>query len=166
MEKRKTYMENRIDKSVEVFKRIYLKDELVKTEDELGQDVGKNLELSNIVGNSSFSPIIKKVPVYQRYRQYKGWGKPSTYKFVLGINPKVNDGIKEDVSVYNINELDADIKNLTENEIIEKVKEFLSLSNKQVIEKFNIDSRIFSKESLDILNEVDKRNELLNKNES
>lgn len=166
MEKRKSYMENKIDKSLDVFKRIYLKDECVKTEDELGQDVGKNSELSNIVGNSSFSPIIKKVPVYQRYRQYKGWGKPSTYKVVLGINPKVNDGIKEYISSYNMNEIDCDIKNLTENEIVEKVKEFLSLSNKQVIEKFNIDSRIFSKESLDILNEVDKRNELLNKNES
>lgn len=162
MEKVQNNMEKKINNSLEVFKRIYFKDGTLKTDDELEENLENVSELSSIVGNNSFSPTIKKVPVYRMYRQYKGWGEPNTYKKVLGISLKVNEGIKEKVISYNMNEITFDVDNLSENEIVEKVKEILSLSNKQVIDKFNIDFSTFSKESLERLKEFDMRNELLN----
>lgn len=165
MEKRQNNMEKKINRSLEVFKRVYFKDGILKTDDELEENLENVSELSSIVGNNSFSPTIKRVPVYRMYRQYKGWGEPNTYKKVLGISLKVNDGIKENVSSYNMNEITVDVENLSENEIVEKVKEILSLSNKQVIDKFNIDYSIFSKESLKIMEEIDMKNELIRKNE-
>ena len=54
---------------------------------------------------------------------------------------------------------------MSNEELLDMIKDFLMLSNEEVMKRFKIDTRIFSEESLRKMKEMDERNLLLNKTE-
>ena len=114
---------------------------------------------SKVVGNSSFSPRIRMLPVYYPGQTY---GIPHHYRWVLSVHPKLADGIKEEVIPDMIHEIEIDCMQL-DRIGLDKVREFLRLSNKEIMEMFKIPYNIFSEESRKIMEDVDRRNELLYK---
>lgn len=113
---------------------------------------------SKVVGNSSFSPRIRMVPVYNNGR--REYGYPDCYCWVLSVHSKLHDGIKEYVNPRKIQEIN--IKDSTNtHEVLDMVRDFLKLSNKEVMEMFKIPEETFSEESRRIMKDVDRRNALI-----
>lgn len=118
---------------------------------------------SRIVGNSSFSPRIRRVAVWDTTIENGNAFCPiGKYKYFLTLHPVLHDGIQEIISEENVNEVEIETELSHDYEFIGKVekmiREFLELTNAEVLQKYIKDPSIFSKESLDIMNKVDERN--------
>ena len=174
MERRETSLERKIKQSIEYFKKAYFKYGYFRKD--YGKGVGSDDSpdyyevldenyCSKIVGNSSFSPRIRRVPVYPEGHIHSGWAFPAYFKWALSIHPKLGDGIREEVYSENMKEICIDVDSMSEEDMIEMIEDFLRLSNEDVLRKFKIDKRIFSQESLDTMRNVDMRNKLINQTE-
>ena len=173
--RRETRLEKKINESLEYFKRAYMKYGYFRLD--YGKGLGTedspdyyeavdNKNMSKIVGNSVFSPRIRRVPVYLNNNvPYQGWQIPDHYEWALSIHPRLRGGVGEIISPRNMREIKIDPRSMSNEELLDMIKDFLMLSNEEVMKRFKIDTRIFSEESLRKMEEMDERNLLLNKTE-
>ena len=162
-------LEEKIEKSINVFREVYTTFGFGKGP---GREDSPNYYkllnpdgTSKIVGNSSFSPRIRMLPVYyNRPEPYQGWTIPHHCRWVLSLHPRLTDGIKERIDPTEIYEIELNSMTLDiDAEGI--IRDFIKLTNKEVMEKFIIPYTVFSEESRKIMEEVDKRNALLYRTE-
>ena len=165
-------MSRKIEQAVELFKRVYMKRGYFRQDwgkgpgTENTPDYGEALtgNLSKIVGNSSFSPRIRRVKYRRNEGKYPSWTIPDSYHFVFSLHPYVRDGVTEIIRPQDINEIRLETNNIGEvrySEIVRMIREFLSLTNEEVIKKYIKDPSMLSQASRDKLAEIDRRNELL-----
>ena len=165
-------MSRKIEQAVELFKKVYMKRGYFR------QDWGKGPgtentpdyrealtgHFSNIVGNSSFSPRIRRAEYRKNEGKYPYWTIPDSCYFVFSLHPHIRDGVTEVIRPGDINEIRLETNNMGEvndDEIVRLIREFLSLTNEEVIAKYIKDPSILSQASRDKLAEVDRRNELI-----
>lgn len=173
--RRGTILEKKIYESLEYFKRAYMKYGYFRLD--YGKGTGTedspdyyeaidNNYMSKIVGNSVFSPRIRRVPVYENNDgPYQGWQFPHHYEWALSIHPRLRDGIGSLVLPENMREIKIDPGSMSNEEILDMIRDFLMLSNEEVMRKFRIDRSIFTEASLRKMKEMDERNWLLNNTE-
>lgn len=158
-------LEEKIKKSFEIFKKAYPTWGFGKGPGrEDSPDYHKMLNAdgtSKVVGNSCFSPRIRMLPVfYNTSGPYQGWTIPHHYRWVLSLHPRLTDGIKETISPESIYEIELNAMTLDQ-DVEGIISDFLKLTNKEVIKKFNVPYYMFSEESRKIMEDVDRRNALL-----
>lgn len=173
--RRGTRLEKKINESLEYFKKAYMKYGYFRMDYGKGPGTENSPDyyeaidndyMSKIVGNSVFSPRIRRVPVYlHNDGPYQGWQIPHHYEWALSIHPKLSDGIGALVSPKNMREIKIDPDAMSNEEILNMIKDFLMLSNEEVMKRFRIDRSIFTEASLRKMKEMDKRNWLLNNTE-
>lgn len=168
MSKRETYLQKKIDRALNAFRAAYVRDGILRldfgkgfgTED--SPNYGSILtadKKSKIVGNSSFSPRLRRKPVYYPGQiTNRGWAIPHHYEFVLSIHPYLHDGIKEEINPEDIREVKLERDVLNRRSMEEIMLEFLKLTNAEILEKYVVNKDLFSKESLDIMETVDRKN--------
>ena len=164
-------MSKKIEQAVDLFKSVYMKYGIFRLD--WGKGYVENTpnycealsgKFSNIVGNSSFSPRVRRVEYRVNEGKYPYWTIPDSCYYVLTLHPYVRDGVTEVLKPQDINEIRVDKTNICrvdEREIVDMVREFLSLTNEEVIKKYLKDPSILSQASRDKLAEVDRRNELI-----
>ena len=164
-------MSKKIEQAVDLFKSVYMKYGIFRLD--WGKGYVENTpnysealsgNFSNIVGNSSFSPRVRRVEYRVNEGKYPYWTIPDSCYYVLTLHPYVRDGVTEVLKPQDINEIRVDKTNICrvdEREIVDMVREFLSLTNEEVIKKYLKDPSILSQASRDKLAEVDRRNELI-----
>ena len=165
---KENYLQMKIDKAISAFRTAYAKEGFLRLD--FGKGIGTEDSpcygeiltadnRSKIVGNSSFSPRMRRKPVYYPGQiTNRGWAIPHHYEFVLSIHPYLHDGIKEEINPDDIREIKLDCKVLNRRSMEEIMTEFLKLSNAEVLEKYVVNKGLLSKESLDIMEKVDRRN--------
>ena len=165
---KENYLQMKIDKAISAFRTAYAKEGFLRLD--FGKGIGTEDSpcygeiltadnRSKIVGNSSFSPRMRRKPVYYPGQiTNRGWAIPHHYEFVLSIHPYLHDGIEEVIRPEDIKEVYLS-HNLLNRKCMEKiVRDFLKLSNAEVLEKYVVNKNIFSKKSLDIMEAVDRKN--------
>lgn len=172
---RGTRLEKKISESLEYFRRAYMKYGYFRMDYGKGPGTENSPDyyeaiddnyMSKIVGNSVFSPRIRRVPVYENNDgPYQGWTFPHHYEWALSIHPRLSDGIGALVSPRNIREIKIDPGSMSNEEILDMIEDFLMLSNEEIMRKFRIDRSIFTEASLRKMREMDERNWLLNNTE-
>ena len=168
MSRKETYMQKRINRALEYYKKAYWRNGLMRfdygkgvgTEDTPNYREALTGNISNIVGNSSFSPRIRRALVYNPGHTY-GWGIPHSAYFVLSIHPYLHDGINETIMPEDIIEVTLTRDQLNNDGITKVITDFLHLTNAEVLEKFVKDKSKFSAKSLQIMEEVDRKNKTI-----
>ena len=168
MSKKESYIQKKIEKAVSDFISIYAIGGYLRldwgkgpgTEDAPGyRGLLRDDKRSKAVGNSSFSPRLRRKPVYYPGQDTsRGWTIPHHYEFVLSIHPYLHDGIEEVISPEDIKEVYLSRDLLNRKCLEEIARDFLKLSNAEVLEKYVVNKNIFSKKSLDIMETVDRKN--------
>lgn len=155
-------MEKKIKDALEVFRKTYFKsgnfDSNYTTFD--GNVVEYNTALdgngrSRIIGNSIFSPRIKKVthfsiPLLRSNKDVED-------KFILTIHNKLPIGIAGRLRFKDMKEITIDVTNMSADEIMNLANEFLHMNNAEVMEKYGIKRNWFSKETLEKMDAQDRK---------
>ena len=156
-------MEKIIKNSLNVFRKTYFKEgKFIENYSIIDGDVINyktaldGYGRSRIIGNSIFSPRIKKVSHFPLPLQKKMF-KKSEYDYILTIHNKLPNGILGKLRFKDIEEFGLDVKNMSQEEIMEMINEFLHMTNEEVMEKFGISRSVFSKKSLEYMDNQDKR---------
>lgn len=168
MSKKESFIQKKIEKAVSDFISVYATGNYLRldwgkgpgTEDTPGyRGLLRDDKRSKAVGNSSFSPRLRRRPVYYPGQDTsRGWTIPHHYEFVLSIHPYLHDGIEEEIRPEDIKEVYLSHDLLNRKCMEEIVRDFLKLSNAEVLEKYVVNKNIFSKKSLDIMEAVDRKN--------
>lgn len=156
-------MENAISDSLKAFKKIYFRQgKFIEDYSAFDGDVLDYKSVldgngrSIIVGNSIFSPRIKRIshfPISFFIKKYKNIES----SYVLTIHNKLPQGINGRVKYKELREIELDIKEKTQAELISMINDFLHMTNAELMERFGIERSWFANETLNYMDKQDKK---------
>ena len=111
---------------------------------------------SRIVGNSVFSPRIKRMSHFSIPLLRKN-DKKTESKYILTIHNRLPNGINGRLKYKELKEIEIDTKGKSQEELISMINDFLHMTNAEIMERFGIERSWFAKETLNYMDKKDKK---------